>query len=240
MVLSKDDVILKQLNKELKKYKIKLNFRYYDICPFKDHKLEVMNIVIKYSKELESYHNKIFILSSLSDEEFKNAIPYLIDIYFYFLNNIYGMPRDEIYLFYLYETISKIKSFEHKELYKKILCGPINQYAESIIKMVSNFNMQEFDDIIFNLIKKENLIPNLWIGELNEDCKYWCSYIAMKCIVQKKDKKYLNFFKEIIDDNEMAWIKFSNSKYGNKLTNKCKNEYKKLAKKGYDILMSLK
>ena len=107
MVLSKDDVILKQLNKELKKYKIKLNFRYYDICPFKDHKLEVMNIVIKYSKELESYHNKIFILSSLSDEEFKNAIPYLIDIYFYFLNNIYGMPRDEIYLFYLYPPVSR-------------------------------------------------------------------------------------------------------------------------------------
>ena len=108
----------------------------------------------------------------------------------------------------------------------------MTQSAESIIKMLSENNMVEFDELIFNLVKKENLIPMAWIGELNEDSKYWCSYVALKCIVDKKDKKYLDFFKELLEDESMSWINFSDSKYKNKLILECKSKYKLLAKKG--------
>lgn len=67
---------------------------------------------------------------------------------------------------------------------------------------------------------------------MNEDSKYWCSLVALKCIVNKKDNKYLDFFKELIDDQDMNWIKFTDSKYANKLTIDLKNKYKSLAKKG--------
>ena len=66
---------------------------------------------------------------------------------------------------------------------------------------------------------------------MNEDSKYWCSLVALKCIVNKKDNKYLEFFKELIDDKDMNWIKFTDSKYSNKLTIDLKNKYKALAKK---------
>ena len=35
MIRNKDSDVLKCLNKELKKYKVKLSFEFYDECPFK-------------------------------------------------------------------------------------------------------------------------------------------------------------------------------------------------------------
>ena len=232
MTQNNDVNILKFLNSDLKKYKIKLKFQYYDVCPFDENKLEIMRIILKYVKLFESYHHKIFILSSLCDKFFKDCIPYMVEIYHYFLDNIYSNPIDEMYLLHLCDTIAKIKALEYTDLYKSIVLKPMTQSAESIIKMLSENNMNEFDEIIFNLIKKENLIPTLWIGELNEDSKYWCSYIAMKCIVDKKDKKYLPFFNEMLEDEFMGWINFSDSKYKNKLTLEWKRKYKLLAEKG--------
>lgn len=239
MTFENDVKILASLNKELRKYNVKLIFQYYDVSPFKKNNAEIVDIILKYSDMLESWYNKIFILSSLCDEGFKNAVPYLVDLYFYFIENIYSIPSDEIYLIHLCDTISKINSFEHKELYKKILCGPMTQSAESIIMMVSRYNSDEYDHIIFDLIKRENLIPSLWIGELNEDNKYWCSYVSLKCIVFKKNKKYLEFFKTLIECETIEWLHFSKSKYCEKLNLKWNTKYKKLAKQGYDKIISL-
>lgn len=232
MIRDKDSNVLKLLNKELKKYKVKLAFRYYDICPFNNNKMEIMEIILKHTELLESYHNKISILSSLCDETFKNSVPYLMDTYFYFIENVYSVPLDEEYLLNLCDTIAKINSPCYPDLYKKFLCGSLTQSAESMIKMLAEYNINEYDDIILGLVKKENLIPKAWIGVLNEDSKYWCSYIAMKCIVNKKDEKYLSFFNEILGDEFMCWINFSDSKYKNKLTMEWKKKYKLLAEKG--------
>ena len=167
MTKNNDIVILKHLNNDLKKYKVKLEFQYYDVCPFKESKIEILEVVLRYV-----------------------------------------------------------------DLYESIISRPMTQSAEPIIEMLSKFNIEKFEPIIFNLIKKENLIPKAWLGELNEDSKYWCSLVALKCIVNKKDNKYLDFFEELIDDQDMNWIKFTDSKYANKLTIDLKNKYKSLAKKG--------
>lgn len=230
--------ILKSLNRELKKYKIKLKFKYYDVCPFDEKNFEIMEIILKYVEQFESYYNKIFILTSLCDGYFKDSVPYLVKTYHYFLNEVYSVPIDESYLLILCDTIAKINALEYIDLYKNILLTPMTQSAESIIKMLSENNMVEFDEIIFYLVKKENLIPTAWVGKLNEDSKYWCSYIAMKCIVAKKDKKYLSFFNEILEDELMQWINFSESKYKNQLTLEWKNKYKKLAEKGIKKIKS--
>ena len=41
MTRNKDSDVLKCLNKELKKYKVKLSFEFYDECPFKENKIEI-------------------------------------------------------------------------------------------------------------------------------------------------------------------------------------------------------
>lgn len=233
----KDDVnLLKLLNKELRKYKTKLKFQYYDVCPFDEKNFEIMEIILKYVEQFESYYNKIFILTSLCDEYFKDSVPYLVKTYHYFLNEVYSVPIDESYLLILCDTIAKIKAFEYVDLYKGILTGPITQSAESIIKMLSEFCFEENDEIILSLVKKENLIPKAWIGDVSETCKYWCSYIALKCIVDKKDKKYLSFFNELLEDELMPWIEFTDSKYKNKLTLEWKSKYKLLVEKGIRII----
>lgn len=237
MAIENDSIVLKLLNKELKRYHVKLKFQYYDVSPFKQHNSDVVDIILKYSEMLESYYNKIFIVSSLCDKCFKSAVPYLIDLYDTFLKKIYNLPQDEIFLLHLCVTISKINSLEHKELYKKILCGHITQSAEPLIIMVSKFNDNEYEDIIFNLIRKENLIPDLWVGKLNEDSKYWCSFTALKCIVKKKNKKYLDFFKSIMDDQDFEWLNFSKSKYREKLMLEWKTKYKKLAQIGVNKIL---
>ena len=133
MVFNNDDKTLKLMNKELRKYKVKLKFQYYDVCPYNKNKLEIMDIVLKYVDLLESYYNKIFILSTLCDECFKSSVSYLVNIYKYFIENIYNDPLDEFYLLNLMDTIAKIKALEYTELYKDILSGPITQSAESMI-----------------------------------------------------------------------------------------------------------
>ena len=229
MVLSKDVDVLKLLNKKLKEYRIRLKFQYYDVCPFEEKTLELMETVLKHVNLLESYYNKIFILSSLCDKHFKDCVPCLVSIYHSFIGSIYKDPTDEMYLLYICNTLAKINSLEHKDLYMSILCSPLTPSAEPVIKMLAESNMNEFDDVIFGLIKKENIIPQRWFGEPNEDSKYWCSYIALKCIVDKKDEKYLAFFQELLNDEHMEWIHFSDSKYKEKLTIEWKNKYKKLA-----------
>ena len=227
---------MKLLNEELKKYKVKLNFQYYDTCPFTDSKLDILEVVLKYVELFESYYHKIFILSSLCDESFKESVPYLVKIYHHFIDELYRDPIDEIYLLHICDTISKIRALEYVDLYKSILTGPITQSAESIIEMLSKSNLEEFDDIIFSLITKENMIPQAWFGQLNEDSKYWCSFVALKCIVNRKDTKYLSFFQELIDDENMAWINFSDSKYRNRLTIEWKKKYRALAERGLSKL----
>lgn len=234
MKKNKDIDILKTLNKELKKYKVKLKlkFQHYSICPFKENKIEILEVILKYSELFSSIYNKIFILSSLCDKYYKDSIPYLVKIYHSFINDVYEVPIDEMYLIYICDTMAKINALEYIDLYESIISCPMTQSAEPIIKMLAKANIEKIDNIIFNLIKKENLIPKAWLGELNEDSKYWCSLIALKCIVNKKDKKYLDFFKELINDEDMNWIKFTNSKYKNRLTINLKKQYKLLAEKG--------
>lgn len=232
MTKNNDIVILKHLNNDLKKYKVKLEFQYYDVCPFKESKIEILEVVLRYVDLLSNIYNRIFILSSLCDKYYKDCIPVLIKIYHIFIEKFYKVPQDEMYLLYICNTIAKINALEYTYLYEGIIYRPMTQSAEPIIEMLSKFNIEKFEPIIFNLIKKENLIPKAWLGELNEDSKYWCSLVALKCIVNKKDNKYLDFFEELIDDQDMNWIKFTDSKYANKLTIDLKNKYKSLAKKG--------
>ena len=232
MIKNKDLDILKVLNKELKKYKVKLKFQYYDVCPFKENKIEILEVILKYSELFSSIYNKIFILSSLCDKYYKDSIPYLVKIYHSFINEVYEVPLDEMYLLHICDTMAKINALEYIDLYESIISCPMTQSAEPIIKMLAKANIEKIDNIIFNLIKKENLIPKAWLGELNEDCKYWCSLVALKCIVNKKDNKYLEFFKELINDEDMNWIKFTNSKYKDRLTINLKKQYKLLAEKG--------
>lgn len=108
----------------------------------------------------------------------------------------------------------------------------MTQSAEPIIEALAKYCFDDFEEIILSLVKKENLIPRAWLGELNEDCKYWCSFVALKCIVKKKDVKYLSFFQELLEDQSMAWLNFSDSKYRESLTKEWKTKYKKLAEKG--------
>lgn len=238
MILNKDVDLLKHLNKELRKYKVKLCFKYYPTCPFSDHQLEIMELIIKYADCFDSYHHRIFILSSLCDEHFKDSVPYLVKTYHYFLSEVYSVPKDEMYLLFLCDTIAKINALEYIDLYESMISRPMTQSAESIIIMLSKMNVDQVDDMIFDLIKKENLIPKAWFGELNEDSKYWCSLVALKCIVNKKKDKYLAFFNELVQDKDMAWIKFVESKYKSKLTLEMKKKYKVLAEKGIKQIQS--
>ena len=232
MKKNKDLDILKALNKELKKYKVKLKFQYYDVCPFKENKIEILEVILKYSELFSSIYNKIFILSSLCDKYYKDSIPYLVKIYHSFINEVYEVPLDEMYLLHICDTMAKINALEYIDLYEKIISRSMTQSAESIIKMLSSMNIERIDDCILKLIKKENLIPKSWLGTLNEDCKYWCSLVSLKCIVTKRDNKYLALFKELLEDDDMEWIEFTDSKYKYKLANSLKKQYKLLAKKG--------
>lgn len=128
MIKNKDLDILKALNKELKKYKVKvkLKFQYYDVCPFKENKIEILEVILKYSELFSSIYNKIFILSSLCDKYYKDSIPYLVKIYHSFINDVYEVPIDEMYLIYICDTMAKINALEYIDLYESIISCPMH------------------------------------------------------------------------------------------------------------------
>ena len=236
---NKDKYILKLLNKELKKnhVHVKVDFHYYDSCPFKKTNTEIGKIILKYVDMLEDYHNRIFVLSSLCDEHFKECVPYLLKVYHDFINNVYKDPIDEEFLNWICNTLAKIKSFnEYTSLYKEFLCSSLTESAEPIIEGLAENCFDEFEENILGLVKKENMIPQAWLGKLSEDSKYWCSFVALKCIVRKNDIKYLSFFQELLEDKDMVWLSFTESKYQKILTIEWKNKYKKLAEKGINKL----
>ncbi len=227
-----DNKVLKLLNKELKKYHIKLKFKYYVSCPFKIFDDQLLNIILKHIENFDDYYSKIFILSSLGDEYFSECVPYLIDVYEYFIENIYAKPQDDLLMSILCETIRKIKCSKYTDLYAKLFEMKKTSSFESIINMISEMNMLNFEDKIFELIFKETLIPLSYIGLLSEDEKYWCSIVALKYIVNRKNKKYLSFFQRIINDENCCQIYFSDSKYKKTIETNLKKKYKKLAERG--------
>lgn len=232
MIRDNDREVLSNLNQKIRKYKVKLEFQYYDVCPFNGGTKELLELVLEYVEKFEDLHNKIFILSSLCDEYYKDCIPYLVTFYHSFVKNVYKTPQDEVYLQYLCNTIARINAIEYIELYESVITNPMTQAAEPIIEMMSKLDVEKIDNIIVNLIKKENLIPNAWVGKLNEDTKYWCSLVALKCIANKCSHKYFDVLNSLIDDQNMEWIKLSESKYKDKLINSLKKQYKLIAEKG--------
>lgn len=231
-----DMEILKKLNKEIKKFKVKLKFEYYNKSPFNEKDNEVISIIINYVNMFENYRSKIFILSSLGVEGFYQAIPYIVSIYKSFVSDIYEKPMDEILLLHICDTISKIKSKEHINLYKELLNLPVTPSIVSIINMIDIMKLTELDEDVFNLIEKENKIPNLWVGELNETDKYWVSQTALEYISNKNDKNYYYYLKKFLNPEKLEWIVFSKSKYQKINYIDCYKKYVDIAKKGISRL----
>ena len=133
---------------------------------------------------------------------------------------------------YANKKIAKIESKEYIDLYIKLLTMPATTALESIIKMLDKLKVPEVDRYIFNLIEKENKIPNGWIGELNEENKYWCSLNALKFIINRKDSKYYDFIKTFLQPEKLRWIWFTPSKHMKINYSSCYKKYIELAKKG--------
>ena len=231
-----DNNLLKELNNELKKNDVKLKFWYYDISPFASCDKEIIPLILNYVNKLNSDKNKIFLLSVLGVKGFDDAVPAIVNEYEFFNLNKYSQPFDEILLLELCDTIAKIESKEYIDLYIKMLTMPATTALESIIKMLDKLNVPELDGYIYNLIEKENKIPNEWIGELNEENKYWCSLNALKYIINRKDSKYYDFIKKFLQPERLKWIWFTPSKYSKTNYSNCYKKYIALAKKGLSYL----
>ena len=102
-----DSLLLKDLNRELKKFHVKLRLEEYENSPFSSTASDVMPIIFKYVDMCEQKYNKVHLLSTLRSPHFHNAIPYLINFYKKELEN-YDTPQDEYVLLNVCETIEKI------------------------------------------------------------------------------------------------------------------------------------
>ena len=227
-----DNDILKELNQKLKQVGIKLKFWYYDGSPFTKEDKRVIPIILSHIERLYKDKNKIFLLSVLGVRGYDEAVPALVNEYKFYCDNIYSEPCDELQLLYLCNTIAKISSKKYIDLYIELLQMPATTALESIIKKLSKMKISRVDEFVFNLIEKENKIPEVWRGTLNERDKYWCSLNALKYMVDKKDSKYRCYIQKFLQPEELKWIQFSESKYMKANYTSCYKEYIGLAKKG--------
>lgn len=231
-----DIEILRQLNQELKPKRIKLKFWYYDSSPFTKEDKSVIPIILRYVNKLHSDKNKIYLLSALGVQGYDEAVPVLVDEYKYYSNNIYSEPLDELMLLDLCNTIAKIASKKYIDLYIELLQMPATTALESIIKMLRKMKVPEVDKYIFDLIEKENKIPQAWIGDLNEENKYWCSLNALKYMIDKKQSQYYSYIQKFLHPEKLKWIYFSPSKFTTVNYSNCYEKYVKLAKQGLSFL----
>ena len=115
----------------------------------------------------------------------------------------------------------------YSELSQKIISGAVTQTYTYVYKTNAARDLE---------YEKENKIPNEWIGELNEENKYWCFLNALKYIINRKDSKYYDFIKKFLQPERLKWIWFTPSKYSKTNYSNCYKKYIALAKKGLSYL----
>ena len=236
VIKDNDRIILKEMNKAIKGYRVKLKFQYYNESPFSEKDKAVIPIIIRYSDELKSYKNRLVILSALGVQGFDEAVPYLVEQYKIFNLEIYSAPFDDLLLLDLCNTIAKIGSRDYINLYIEMLKLPPMAALESIIKMLGNFKIDEVDEHIFALIERENKIPEAWIGLLNETDKYWCSQKAFEYIIKKKRPEYRQFIEKFLTPEKLPWIQFAESSFQKQNYSHCYKKYIDIAKRGLKYL----
>ena len=227
-----DSLLLKGLNRELKKFHVKLRLIRYEDSPFSSTASDVMPIIFKYVDMCEQKYNKVHLLSTLRSPYFHTAIPYLINFYRKELED-YNTPQDEYVLLSVCETIEKIGSDRYIDQYIDLLKNPITPSAECIIKLLTKMPIsQEIESCILSLVEKENLIPKSWIGKLNETDKYWCSQIALSYIANIKQSKYHSYLERFLHPQDFSWIYFTESEFCQHNYSECYKKYVLIAKKG--------
>ena len=232
-----DNDMLKELNEELKRrYGFKLKFWFYPSSPFSEKDREVIPLILNFAAKLHNVKNKIFLLSVLGVKGYDEAVPALVEEYKFILLYKYNEPFDELLLLHLCDTVAKIESKKHFNLYVDLLTLPSTTALESIIKMLEKMKILEAEEYIFNLIEKENIIPQAWIGSVNEDLKYWCSLCALKYIIKRKDLKYYHFIQKFLHPEKLEWIQFTSSRYTATHYLNCYKKYISLASKGIALL----
>lgn len=227
-----DAYIWKELNVEIKDYKVKLKPQYYDKSPFVTENKSVIPIIIKYAEKLDNLKSRAFLLSVLGVKGFDDAVPYLVQQYKFYSVHVYSEPFDDLILLHLCNTIMKIESNKHIELYVEMLKMPSTTALECIIIMADKLKMTELETHIFNLIEKENKIPEAWIGQPNEVDKYWCSQKALEYMVKRKNKEHIPFIEKFLNPEDLEWIKFSKSRFEKDNYANCYKAYKTIALRG--------
>ena len=228
-----DILLLKDLNRELKIFHVKLRLERYEDSPFSSTASDVMPIIIKYVDMCEQQYNKVHLLSTLRSPRFHTAIPYLINFYKRELEN-YDTSKDEYVLLSVCETIEKIGSDRYIDQYIDLLKNPITPSAECIIRLLTKMpNSQEIENCILSLIEKENLIPKSWIGKPNEIDKYWCSKTALTHIVNSNQSKYYSYLERFLFPQDFSWIYFSESEFSKSNYSECYKQYRKIVNKGW-------
>jgi len=227
-----DSLLLKDLNRELKKFHVKLRLEQYENSPFSSTASDVMPIIFKYVDMCEQKYNKVHLLSTLRSPRFHNAIPYLINFYKKELEK-YDTPKDEYVLLSVCETIERIGSDGYIDQYIDLLKNPITPSAECIIKLLTEMPIsQEIESCILSLVEKENLIPKSWIGTPNETDKYWCSQIALGYIANRRQSKYNSYLEYFLSPQDLSWIYFAESEFCQYNYSECYKQYTLIAKHG--------
>ena len=227
-----DSLLLKDLNRELKKFHVKLRLEQYENSPFSSTASDVMPIIFKYVDMCEQKYNKVHLLSTLRSPHFHNAIPYLINFYKKELEK-YDTPKDEYVLLSVCETIERIGSDGYIDQYIDLLKNPITPSAECIIKLLTEMPIsQKIESCILSLVEKENLIPKSWIGTPNETDKYWCSQIALGYIANRRQSKYNSYLEHFLSPQDLSWIYFAESEFCQYNYSECYKQYTQIAKHG--------
>lgn len=227
-----DSILLKNLNRELKNFHVKLRLKQYQNSPFSPNSVSVMSNIFKYVDMCEQKHNKAYLLSTLRSPHFYNAIPYLINFYKRELED-YNTPQDEEVLLSICETIEKIGSDKYIDQYIDLLKKPITPSAECIISLLTKMpSSSKIETCILSLVEKENIIPKSWIGSLSEIEKYWCSRLALTHIANSNPSKYSSYLERFLSPQDFSWIYFTESEFCPSNYSECYKQYAQIAKKG--------
>lgn len=230
-----DENILKEMNNKLKNYHVKLVFQVY--AYEKKSIIENENIkvvILEYIHKFRSFYSKIFILSCLWGPLCEDCIPILVSSYREFMRE-YSNPKDEIFCQYLADTIKKNNCAKYMNLYIDLLNDNISPSAGSIIEMVSLLDLNECESILLELVEKENVIPESWKGKLNEDDKYYCSLVALKCLQKSESSAVKTLILEWKKYDVMPWIKFEKSPDYNYLMKTTNRKYIDLLNKYHNL-----
>lgn len=232
-----DEKLVRQLCRRLNKlgyhFSHKLQF---DVGTFKTEDAKVIPIIIEYIDKFKNDGYKLQFICSLGTKGFCDATEFLLNKYKENLPPKYNWWNLNI----ISQVLAKICDVDHLDDYYDIFDRNVTVDAAYLVEMLGKLKIREAVPHLIKLLDCEAIIPDNWVGNLNEDNKYLVSQMAIKVLGNIGIADNVKYIEKFLEPEKLDFIHYSinDPKELNRWLNGTYQKYRKITTKAIEQMKS--